>query len=183
MVLQNGRFMFSDIFKYYLDVFQPSKSEELVVKLQIWMNWSRIRSSDELLWKLDEPSGFMTGEKSALSVVLLSAAQGRTTQCCWIYLNEPVLFWIGVWTRDSWLCFSCQEAKNFLASHRSHNNWSVHGGSVLQSMWQRKREKNVDRQTERALYSQHRAATILDSLLFSGYLYTCQNLLELLFVC
>jgi hypothetical protein len=42
--------------------------------------------------------------------------------------------------------------------------------------------KNVDRQTEEALYSRDRAASTLDSLLFSEYLYTCQNLLELLFV-
>jgi hypothetical protein len=38
---------------------------------------------------------------------------------------------------------------------------------------------NVDRQTEEAVYSQDRAATTLDSLLFSEYLYTCQNSLWL----
>jgi hypothetical protein len=42
--------------------------------------------------------------------------------------------------------------------------------------------KNGDCQTEEALYSRDRAASSLDSLLFSEYLYTCQNFLELLFV-
>lgn len=59
---------------------------------------------------------------------------------------------------------------------------ACNGGLVRQSMWQRKKEKNVDRQTEEALYSRDRAASTLDSLLFSEYLYTCQNFLELLFV-